>query len=65
MPYPFNLTPQVLDTPNHMPSQTNQIYYIPYTDIIVFIWVKHTNHQKNKSSRAASLLKSDDTVSNK
>lgn len=64
MPYPFNHTPQVLDTPNHMPTQTNQIYYIPYTDIIVFIWVKHTSHQNIKSSRAASFPVVFNTVDN-
>ena len=63
----FSLNPfdhmrsQVLDIPNYMPSQSNQIYYQAiYTSW--YLWVKYANHQKPESVRAGSFLQLDKTV---
>ena len=63
MSYYFDCTSQVLDTPNHMPSQANQLYYHSmYRYRNTFIWVKRTTHQKIRSLIATSVLKLGNTV---
>ena len=56
-PTKFDHKPQLLDVPNHVPSQTNQIYINHNT-----LLAKH--YQKAGSLRAASFLKLDITASN-
>ena len=65
----FSLNPfdhmrsQVLDIPNYMPSQANQIYYQAiYTSW--YLWVKYANHQKPESLRVSSFSQLNKTVDN-
>ena len=56
---PHNL----LDVPNHMPNQANQISYQAIYKSYTLL-VKHPTYQKAESSRAASFLKLDSMVNN-
>ena len=60
-PTPFDYTPQLLDIPNQMPSQANQIHY--QTTYKSFYLIGQTN-QKAESLTVASLSKLDNTINN-
>ena len=61
-PTPFDHTlSQLLDKPNHMPSQANQTFIKLYTDHNI-LWVKHVTHQKAESLLDPSLSKLDNAV---
>ena len=58
---PFDYMPQLLNIPNHKPSQANQIYHQAIYKSNTFL-ANCATYQKAESLRAASLSKLDSTV---
>ena len=55
--------PEVMDIPNHMPSQAIKFFIKLYADLNT-LWVNHATHQKTESLWAASLSKLGNTFNN-